>query len=155
MQTSPSGLSGMTSVASAQSLRVPNTRPARARSRLIAADGAIRGTEPPHTAAPNDGERWCRFRIPVSCTRKNDDADRDGAISLHEAENSPVADALSTMFEAIDTDGDGRMTEAEMAEFENSMVSAQSGKAGAMGAKDGGGGDSPPLPVEPTFARRR
>jgi hypothetical protein len=56
------------------------------------------------------------------------------------------------MFDAIDTDGDGLMTEVELNEFESSMLSEASGDAGAM-ANTGdaeGKGDRPPPPPPPS-----
>lgn len=57
----------------------------------------------------------------------NDDSDEDGLISLAEAEASPVADLLAQDFETIDTDGDGFISEDEMAAFEGNRPSGPDG----------------------------
>ena len=149
MQISSSGVSGMTSLASVLSLsQTGSTTAATSYQSTTSEAAASKENRPPPPPPPPSGTSGTDSESLFSALVENDDADSDGAISLTEAENSPVADVLSKMFETIDTNGDGLMTEAEMGEFESSMLSAASGEAGAMSDRGDaeGKGDRPPPP---------
>lgn len=149
MQISSSGVSGMTSLTSALSLsQTSATTTSTSYGSTSSEVSASKENRPPPPPPPPSGTRGADTESLFSALVENEDTDGDGAISLTEAENSPVADVLSKMFETIDTDGDGLMTESEMTEFENSMFSASAGKAGAMSDRGDteGRGDRPPPP---------
>ena len=87
------------------------------------------------------------------------DTDADGAVSFEEFGNDEAAgdissDALQQLFDLIDADGSGSISESESSDFLDAVKTALNDSQGAGGPPPGGPGGPPPATARPAAAGR-